>query len=216
MPSKMFPDAINSLALFAGISPEERDNFLRAGHIRKLSRGEYIFHRGDPVKHFYIVCSGNVQLIRETPDGKEITTDITSRGKTIGKMDILQAFHQHTASACAIDDVQVLEFPATWLKEIAKHPVISLNILSSMSQYVHMVEIESEQKSTMSVAQRIGCFLQRLCVMHGFDPRGFELPYGKAYSFPSGHGTGNIFAWPGNSQGSWHKGAECKNCFLRH
>ncbi len=43
-----------------------------------------------------------------------------------------------------------------------------------------MVEVESEHKSTMNVAQRVGCFIQRLCVMHDLDPDRFTLPYSKA------------------------------------
>ena len=170
---------MNNIPLFSGVPEDERDELLQKGRIQQLSRGEYLFHLGDPIEHFYIICQGNMQLLRETPDGKEITTNVKFRGKTIGKIEILKAFKHHTVSACALDDVVLLEFSASWLKKIAAHPVISLNILTTISQYAHMVEVEAEQKSTMGVAQRVGCFLQRLCVLHGLDPRGFELPYSK-------------------------------------
>ena len=180
MPYKTFPDIVNNLALFAGVPAKERDSLLQSGVLRNVARGKYLFHHGDPVTHFYIVCRGAMRLMRETPDGKEITTDVTGQGKTIGKVEILKTFKYHTVSARAVEDVVALEFPATWLKKIAAHPIISLNILATISQYVHMVEVEAEQKSTMSVAQRVGCFLQRLCVLHEFDPRGFQLPYSKS------------------------------------
>lgn len=179
MPYKTFPDVVNNLALFSGIPELERNQLLQEGQLRHVARGGYLFHHGDPVERFYIICRGNMQLVRETPDGKEITTAVKSRGKTIGKVEILKTFKHHTLSACAVTDVDVLEFSAEWLRKIASHPVIALNILTTISQYAHMVEVEAEQKSTMSVAQRVGCFLQRLCVMHGFDPRGFDLPYSK-------------------------------------
>lgn len=180
MPDKLVAEVAEKLALFAGINADDRNSMLQEGRLRYVTRGEYLFHNGDPVSRFYIVCSGSMRLTRETPDGKELTTDITCRGKTIGKFDILKSFRHHSTGACAIDDAVVLEFPSIWLKNIVRNPIIALNILSSTSQYVHMLEIESEQKSTMGVAQRIGCFLQRLCVMYDLDPRGFELPYSKA------------------------------------
>lgn len=180
MPYREFPDVVNKLKLFAGISSEERDRLLETGRLRHVARGEYLFLSGDPADHFYIVCQGDMQLMRETPDGKAVTIDVADRGKTIGKRDILNAFGHHTISALAASDATVLEFPAVWLKNLAAHPTIAANILFTLSQYQHMVEIESEQKSTMNVAQRVGCFLQRLCVLHGFDPRGFNLPYSKA------------------------------------
>ena len=181
MPYKSFPSVVNNLPLFSGISEEERDGLLREGKLRQLAKGEYLFHQGDPIPYFYIICSGNMQMLRDTPDGKAITTQMKPRGKTIGKADILLGdSSHHRVSACAIDDVVLLEFPASWLRNIAKNPVISLNILTRMSQYAHMIEVESEQKNTMNGAQRVGCFLQRLRSMHGLDAEKFELPYAKA------------------------------------
>ncbi len=179
MPYKTFPDIVNNLALFSGIPEKERNELLQHGQLRHVARGGFLFHSGDPVEHFYIICRGNMQLIRETPAGKQITTAIQSRGKTIGKTEILNTFKFHTLSACAVSDVDVLEFSAEWLRKIASHPVIALNILATVSQYAHMVEVEAEQKSTMSVGQRVGCFLQRLCAMNDYNPRDFELPYSK-------------------------------------
>ena len=31
----------------------------------------------------------------------------------------------------------------------------------------------------MSAAQLVACFLQRLCVLYSFNPKGFDLPYSK-------------------------------------
>lgn len=74
----------------------------------------------------------------------------------------------------------MLVFTTLWLLKIAQHPAFALNILSAISEYAHIVELEAEQRSTMNAAQRLGCFLMRLCVMHGLHPAGFELPYSKA------------------------------------
>lgn len=179
MPIKKYETVLKDLELFSGISESERSSLLQKGKLLKIPRGKYLFRTGTLVDHFYILCSGSMQLTRETPVGKEITTAVKLSGRTIGKREILNALKTHTVNACALTDAVVLSFPADWLRQIASHPVISLNILSAVSRYAYMVEIEAEHKSTMSVAQRIGCFMQRLCVMHDFDPRGFELPYSK-------------------------------------
>lgn len=181
MPFKAYSEILNNLKLFSGIAVDERDKLLSQGHLRHLNPDDMLFRHGDPIDHFYIVCSGAVRLTRETPDGKQITTDISPSGKTIGKSDIFQTrYHQHRVSAIAVDKCTVLEFPASWLRDIAKHPTFALNILSAISEYAHMAELESEQRITMTAAQRLGCFLQRTYVVHGLNPKGFELPYSKA------------------------------------
>lgn len=41
------------------------------------------------------------------------------------------------------------------------------------------MEVEAEHQATMSAAQLVACFMQRLCVLHNFNPKSFELPYSK-------------------------------------
>ncbi len=181
MPHNAFSKVLNTMNLFAGIPAAERDKLLSIGQIRHFHEGEHLFRHGDMIEHFYIVCSGVVRLARETPDGRQLTIDILFRGRTIGKPDIFEKNHlYHRVTAYAVEQSTLLEFPASWLRDAAKNPVLALNILAALSKYAYIVELEAEQRSTMTAAQRLGCFLQRLCVLHGFNPDGFELPYGKA------------------------------------
>lgn len=180
MPKKAFPDIIKNLKIFRGVADEVRDAFISEGVLVYCKRGDNLFRQGDPIKDFYIVCSGVMQLFTETPDGRELTVDVATAGRTMAKSEaILNPLRRHYLSAKSIADSVVLKFPISWLKKVSGNPIIAMNILVAVSQYAHMVEIESEHKSTMTAAQQVGCFLQRLCVMHGFDPMGFELPYSK-------------------------------------
>mgnify|MGYP002144465014 FL=1 len=80
----------------------------------------------------------------------------------------------------AAEDTALLEFSILGFKEAArKHHGLTLNLLTSMSQNAHMAAIDAEHLVTFSAAQRIACFLLRLCILYDFDPAGFELPYSK-------------------------------------
>jgi len=48
-----------------------------------------------------------------------------------------------------------------------------------LSRRAHIATVEAEHKATMTAAQQVGCFLERLCILHDFDPHGFDLPYSK-------------------------------------
>jgi CRP-like cAMP-binding protein len=181
LPFRTFPEAISKLRLSSEIPEQEKNALLGQGQIRHVSSNQNLFRTGDAIEHFYIICCGAIKLVCETADGKEVTTDISILGQTIGTLSTFEhSQKRHRVSAIAIQDSTVLEFSADWLKNAAHNPVIALDILSNISQYVHMIELEVEQKSTMSSAQRLACFLQRLCMMHDFDPQGFTLPYSKS------------------------------------
>lgn len=98
MPFRTYSEILNNIKLFEGVAAEERDKLLSQGQIRHLQEGEVLFRCGDAIDHFYIVCAGAVRLMRETPDGKQVTTDIPITGKTIGKPDILRQGTRITVS----------------------------------------------------------------------------------------------------------------------
>lgn len=171
---------VQSLPLFTGLSEQEKDLLIKGGKIRSYDAGEAIFHYGDPVTHFLVLCEGAVQLFRETPDGHEMTSEVLMAGDTIGETEILQDHQAHRFNALAIKKTTVMEFPLQWLKENArKYSAIALNLLAVLSRRTHIASVEAEHKATMSAAQQVACFMERLCILHDFDPKGFELPYSK-------------------------------------
>ena len=171
---------IRNLSLFSSLSDGEKDALLAGGKVRQLAKGQALFHHGDPVTHFYIVQKGQIQLFRDSADGHEKTLNIVKSGQTLCEGEILDSCRTHRTNAVAIDEAQLLEFPVAWLKESAKsYGAFALNLLSLISQQTHLAEVEAEHQATMSAAQLVACFMQRMCVLYDFDPKGFELPYSK-------------------------------------
>lgn len=179
--SYAWPEKVQQHPLFAGLGDAHRDSLLKAGHMRRYDDGQSVFVYGDPVRSFYLVCDGVIQLFRETPDGHELTAAVCLAGDTLGAHEIfLEKNARHMANAVATRASQVLEFSADWLRDNArKTGAFALNVLALLSQESRVAGVEAEHKSSMSAAQQVACFLERMCVLHGYDPRGFTLPYSK-------------------------------------
>ena len=74
----------------------------------------------------------------------------------------------------------MIEFPISWLKDnIKRNGILALNVLGMLSRRMNIATVEAEHQATMSAAQQVSCFLERLCILHDFDPHGFDLPYSK-------------------------------------
>lgn len=171
---------IRTIPLFAGLTEADKESLVLAGKARRYKSGETVFRFGDPIQNFYVVCEGAVQLHRETPDGHEMTVDVFIAGDAIGETEILQLSPTHQFSALAIKDSLLVEFPVAWLKNsIKNHGVLALNLLAMLSRRSTIATLEAEHKATMSAPQQVACFLERLCILHDFDPHGFDLPYSK-------------------------------------
>lgn len=174
------PDSARTMPLFAGLTEQDKDSLIKGGRIRQVPRGQLLFAHGDPVTHFYLLVSGTIQLFRTNPDGHEKTIEVLKAGQTMCEDEVMDHCHGHRVNGVAVEDSAVLEFPVAWLKESAKkHSAFALNLLSLLSSRAHMAEVEAEHQATMSAAQLVACFMQRLCVLYDFSPKGFDLPYSK-------------------------------------
>ncbi len=180
MAATIAPDTLRNLRLFSGLTEQERENLIRDGQIQQCPKGKLLFTYGDPIKHFYIILNGTFQLFRTNPDGHEKTIELLKNGQPMCEGEILDSCRTHRINAMPVEDSAVLEFPASWLKESAKkYATFALNLLSLISQQAHLAKVEAEHQATMSAAQLVACFMQRLCVLYNFNPSSFELPYSK-------------------------------------
>ncbi len=162
------------------MTEQDKEALMKGGHIRSCPKGQMLFAHGEPVTHFYAIVKGTFQLFRANPDGNEKTVEVLKSGQTMCESEILDSCRSHRVNAVPVEDSVVLEFPVAWLKEAAKkHNGFALNLLSLISQQAHLAEVEAEHQATMSAAQLVACFLQRLCVLYDFNPSSFDLPYSK-------------------------------------
>lgn len=181
MPQNISRETLGNIPLFKDLTEQEKKALIKDGRLRSFSAKQYLFNYGDPATKFYIVCSGVVKVFRVSPDGHEKVSDILIAGSTIGERAIFEASGQHQADAQAVDDTVMMQFPLVWLKDsVKKYPQLSLNLLAQIALQADNAELEAEHQAQNSAARLVACFLQRMCIAHDFNPRGFELPYSKS------------------------------------
>ena len=171
---------LKALPLFSGLTKAEGAIIIRNSRLHRCEHGQFLFMHGEPITHFYVICRGTVQIFRETPDGHEVTSDMLIAGDVINANEIITKEPLHTVNARAVDNAVLLEIPVGWMKEhLNDFDHMSAHLMAGLSDRLHSAQIEAEHQSTMSATQIVACYLQRLCLLYGHDPKGFELPYSK-------------------------------------
>jgi len=174
-------DTLRALPLFSDLSQDDGAVLVRNSRIISCNRGQFLFMHGGKITHFYVICRGAMQVFRETPGGQEITNDILIAGDSINADEVIARQSIHTMNARAADDCSLLEIPISWMREHLKDfDHIAEKLLASIADRLHSAQVDVEHLTTMSAAQMVACYLQKLCVLYNFDPHGFELPYTKA------------------------------------
>jgi CRP-like cAMP-binding protein len=174
------PSTLKALPLFSTLTKAESALIIKSSRLRRCERGQFVFMHGEPITHFYVICRGTVQIFRETPDGHEVTSDMLIAGDFLNANEIITQQALHNMNARAVDDAVLLKIPVSWMKtNLNNFDHISSYLMAGLSDRLHSAQIEAEHQSTMTATQIVACFLQRLCVLYDFDPKGFELPYSK-------------------------------------
>lgn len=173
-------NTIAALPLFSDLSPADAALLQHNSQMLSCKRGQFLFMHGDPITHFYVICTGTIQVFRETPDGHEITNEILIAGDTINSDEVVARKSTHMVNARAVEDSTLLEIPIAWMRgHLRNFDHVADKLLASIADRLHDLQLEAEQLSTMSAAQIVACYLQKLCVLYDFDPVGFDMPYTK-------------------------------------
>lgn len=156
----------------------------RAGgslHLRTAKDGEGVVAHGDPADHLWLVCHGWVKLSRQTPDGRETVVGLCTDGDIFGEAALFaHANYPYHAEALG-EGTQLAALPASALREAAAADAgLSERITALLSDRMSQAQLKLEHMSTLSAAQRLGCFLLRLCHAQADGAKTLKIPVSKS------------------------------------
>ncbi|MBK7217809.1 MAG: Crp/Fnr family transcriptional regulator [Candidatus Promineofilum sp.] len=82
----------------------------RAGRWREFSRGDFLFLQGDPAQSAFVVCTGWIDIVLNSADGRELTITQMRDGDLFGENALINHLPRST-SAVARAPSAMLEIP---------------------------------------------------------------------------------------------------------
>jgi len=150
--------------------------------LRKKTYGndDRIFSHGDAASGLWLVLSGWVKLTRQTPDGKESIVGLCTQGYVFGEAALFpHANYPYTAEVVG-NSAELASIPSATIRSlITKDPMLSSHIMSLLNDRTSQAQLKLEQMTTMSAAQRLGCFLLRLCHTQANGAKTLQIPVEK-------------------------------------
>ena len=71
--------------------------------------GDVIFHAGDPVRYFYCLLAGDVQVVRRDADGRERILNTLHAGEYFGENSLLEGNKTRSVTVRCVSPAQVLK-----------------------------------------------------------------------------------------------------------
>ncbi len=118
-----------SVPLFSGISESSINSLVRASRLRRVPKGETLFFFSDTGECAYMVRSGSISIVLNSPDGREMVIDEIHPGEMFGETELLTR-KPYTAGARARSNSEVLIIPSqAFLSVIDQEPRLARAVL---------------------------------------------------------------------------------------
>jgi CRP-like cAMP-binding protein len=131
---------------------------------KQYPKNEAVLHHGDKASELWLILSGWVKLTRQTPDGKESVVGLCSDGDLFGEAALFRNANYPYFAEIISDKAELLAVPCEAILHMTTQDAsLSASIMALLNERVAHARLQLEHMTTMSAAQRLGCFLLRLC-----------------------------------------------------
>jgi CRP/FNR family cyclic AMP-dependent transcriptional regulator len=122
-------EALRKAGLFQGVDINDVEAISSEFEIMEVSRGQILFHEGEPGDSLYIVLSGKVKLGRRASDGRENLVAVMGPADQFGELSLFDP-GPRTATAVVVTDGRVARLPKAALQKwVEERPQIAMQLL---------------------------------------------------------------------------------------
>lgn len=146
------------IPLFEGISETELQWLVDHSHEVHLKPGDCFFRENEPVRQFYIVLEGELQVTRSF-NGSRTVLGTTPRGIIGGELDLLNGTVSHV-NACAILPSRMMVFEADSFRQLfAACPLVGTRILQTAAQRMAGIATATKNQEKMAALGKLSAGL---------------------------------------------------------
>ena len=116
-------DELQRIYLFSAFNEEQLQSIVRSMRVLSLEEGQPLFDYGQPATRYFYVCSGQIRLFRNSPDGCEKVIEIVRAGETFAEAVMFMKRCRYPVSAQAISPTRVLAFESKTLMDLLRGSV---------------------------------------------------------------------------------------------
>ncbi len=120
---------LGNIALFSDLNEKAMNALARSGRFQRVEKGAILFFQSDPSEFAYIVRSGDISIVLNSPDGRDMVINEMRAGDIFGELGILTSQPRST-SAIARAYSEIFVIPRrTFLEAVDSEPQLARRIL---------------------------------------------------------------------------------------
>ena len=126
---------LSKIPLFAGLPVHELDEIISSLDVIELDDRQILFREGDLGEYFYVVLSGELEVLMAEDKPEELLLNVLREGEYLGEMSLLMPGGHRTASVRARSKSTLLSLSRFQFMDITKkHPELAISMVQVLSQ----------------------------------------------------------------------------------
>jgi len=130
----MITTVLSQAPLFASLPRDEVERLAASLRRLDLAAGDVLLREGEPGNHFYLIISGELEIIKTTATSEEHLIGVGRAGEFIGEMCLLNPDGLRSADVRARSQSQVVEMQRADLDALLRHhPQVAYDLARALS-----------------------------------------------------------------------------------
>ena len=149
-------------ALFSDLGESCITLLANASRFKRLSKGEILFFQSDPSDFAFIIRSGKISILLNSPDGREMVIEELRAGELLGEVGLLTK-QGRSASAVARSNSELVVIPrAAFLRAMDEQPRLARRVLEITANRLQLSVNREMALAFMNAQGRLARYLLSL------------------------------------------------------
>jgi CRP-like cAMP-binding protein len=190
---------LKSIPLFSELNKSFETTLIRTCRFQQIKKGEILFFQSDASEQAYIVQSGIISIMLNSPDGRDMVINEMRTGDMFGELGILTKQPRSTSATARIDSVILVIPHQTFLQMIDEMPKFARRLLDITAGRLQ----KSGERESALVFMDAQARLARLLL--ALDQQEHEKGYITISQDELAHHTGLIRQTVAKALGKWRR-----------
>lgn len=150
---------LNQAPFFKGLSEEHRRELAAIGVLKAVKKRDYLFHEGEAGEHMFLQVGGNIQLHKNTMDGREVVIRVIKPGDVFAEVVLFEK-DCYPVSARAVTASDVLLFPKAGIHRLLAEESFRNDFIAMLMAKQRYLTQRIQELTTQDVEERFFRFLR--------------------------------------------------------
>ena len=150
---------IMNTAFFKGLSDAHREELVRICAVQAVRKRDYLFHEGESGNSMFLLIGGNIQLHKNTEDGREVVIRVIKPGDVFAEVVLFER-KRYPVSARAVTNAEVLVFPKQGIHRLLAEEGFRNDFIALLMAKQRYLAERIQELTTKDVEHRFFTFLR--------------------------------------------------------